>query len=275
MKKIVYSAISIFSIFIYTVTAANAIELKVITAEAPAHIALSESGENKECEEGDILSVGDMLYTGEGGYAVISVGGDPAHLLKVRENSTAYAVSRGDEKMAIMQGSLLAVLEDWNEKEEFYVNTPFAVCGVRGTGWSIKNIARTTLIEVFDGKVYVTTAIGEEPLKNPGIFVEKGYSIIVSEKNGILEKEKLDNGRLSELREEAGLLVEVSREAYRNDISLKEVLMNEKRMQIINNKLENADRRVMDRMDRMRAATPMPSPVLMRKKEERKGPKGR
>jgi len=103
----------------------------------------NSEGIRRPLKEGDTLSSGDFLETGEG--AFVDLGFDPlwTNVTRVGENSLIKIARVYPGKLQADKGSILANFEKLPKNTKFEIVTPTAVVAVRGTSFKVSHGAQT------------------------------------------------------------------------------------------------------------------------------------
>ncbi|MCK4778517.1 MAG: FecR domain-containing protein, partial [Actinomycetia bacterium] len=132
-------------------------------------------GSWEAAEMGTGISKGDMVKSGAGSFCDIQVG--DASVFRVKENTEIamknlyydHATGQENSRIKISVGKLLVKPKKLLKTSSFEVETPSAVCGVRGTKFMIEaSEDSTTKIVVSEGKVKVRkriAAIDDKPIE--------------------------------------------------------------------------------------------------------------
>lgn len=102
-----------------------------------------------------ILEKGDILETAKDSTADIIIGRETDKAIKLKENSHVEFQGINPGCLNLSKGEVLVALKKLEPKSSFVVKTPTAICGARGTGWSVNAGDSGTKICVFESNVYV------------------------------------------------------------------------------------------------------------------------
>lgn len=147
----------------------------------------------QEAKIGEILKVNDKIITGAGSTCDIRIGDS---IIRVKEKSTmliSKILREGQLESVTLGldiGKMLCKPKKLLKNESFYVKTPTAVAGVRGTRFTVEADAKkTTRIKVYDGKVRVAKRIdkleqrvGVERVIEQATQLEESQKVVITEK---------------------------------------------------------------------------------------------
>ncbi len=107
------------------------------------------------CNPGMILKEGTRIITGEESYLEMAFDRSSRNIVIVKENSEVVIRLDGIDKISLIDGKMYTLLRELKKGATFRVRTPSAICGARGTGWSVSADENVTEIISFDGRVFV------------------------------------------------------------------------------------------------------------------------
>jgi hypothetical protein len=134
------------------------------------------------------ISDGDAIKTSKDSSVEIKFGRDMKNIISASEQTSIELkkiASSGDKRIALKEGTLLSDLKELDPNSRFEVKTPTAVCGVLGTGFEAQAAERSTIVKVYDGRVYVK-GIGFRASLAKETIVEQGNQTLVH-KSGVPE----------------------------------------------------------------------------------------
>ncbi len=143
---------------------------------------------------GDILKENDVILTGANSSCDLKIGDS---MIRIKENSKLLVsqILRKEKTENVMLGldvgKMLCRPKKLMKNESFFIKTPTAVAGVRGTLFTVEaDKKKTTRIKVYNGKVSVARRI-ETLEKKVGVdrIVESGSSLEQNQKVVITEAE--------------------------------------------------------------------------------------
>jgi len=120
-----------------------------------------KKGQTEAARTGLLVHEADEIRTRAGSVDLQTRGGSA---VRVKENTTmtvAQLLGRGDARLSLKQGSLLASVKKSSADEEFAIVTPTAIAGVRGTTFSVSvnQAGQKPVVKVIDGKVALSPRI--------------------------------------------------------------------------------------------------------------------
>jgi len=162
----------------------------------------------QEARIGEILKENDKIVTGINSTCDIKIGDS---IIRIKEKSVmliSKMLRQGQLEnvtLGLDIGKMLCKPKKLLKDERFYVKTPTAVAGVRGTRFTVEADAnKTTRIKVFDGKVRVAKRIdrlenrvGVERVIEEATQLEESQKVVITEKD-VKQAEKNVNKILQE-----------------------------------------------------------------------------
>jgi len=126
-----------------------------MTVEGTATLSNSETSD-KPVEEGDLLSVDDVLQVGASSYVDLAYDKDWNNVTRVEENSSIRIRSLTPPEVELDEGGVFAKLKSLPKDSSFNVQTPTAIASVRGTEYRTTYLeGETQVYNVSDSDVYV------------------------------------------------------------------------------------------------------------------------
>ncbi len=217
MKKIILSAV-LFTVFLCLSCgkdeSKNAVkELKsgYVLGYYVGDVKVLNNGKARDVKVGMSFSKGDVISTGKGAIAEISV--NKKGFIKVSPNSSmtmAELISGKDKNIVgldIDKGKILVGLSKLKKGSEFKIKSRTAVASVRGTVFRVASEQKSAKIQVVKGVVRVNPVKDGKVLTNVEVDVSKGKAVDLSEKKvqeivekkETLEVKKLDVSELEEI----------------------------------------------------------------------------
>jgi hypothetical protein len=173
--SLIYTAVAaaifstLFSIAFYLYTGSNGKEeadqgvLKGVVVSLAGDSALIRNGESVPITIGRIVHTGDILQTFENGTVDVAFTGGILFRLKRKGRLTLSRLSIKDQSgrgilLALDSGALLNYIDRLSKGEEYSINTPTAIAGVRGTAFEIGVDRSSTMIQLIEGSIAVRPA---------------------------------------------------------------------------------------------------------------------
>ncbi|HOO71703.1 MAG TPA: FecR family protein [Spirochaetota bacterium] len=111
----------------------------------------------KPVARGTVLSTGDVISTGEDSYAEITAGGNVIRVnagSRVRISRSMVDEKEGDSLSMFFGSILLKIAKLGKDEEPYVVETPSALCAVRGTEFAVASgLDGQTIVQVSEGSV--------------------------------------------------------------------------------------------------------------------------
>lgn len=171
---------------LYFYTNLNAYRL-VEVKDLSGKVTLLRNDEDTEIYEGMRLVTNDKVKTGKKSEITLKVDSDK-HIEAMEKTCFRLAAEgtskKGYVKVKLIYGEVLSTIDEkLADKSEFIVFTPNATCAVRGTQFSVNydKDTNTTVVEVFRGKVLLTTEDDKQTIKKNTRAVVKDDEISVYE----------------------------------------------------------------------------------------------
>ncbi len=110
----------------------------------------------KSIEEGELLSVDDVVRVGPASYVDLAYDRDWSNVTRIEENSTVRIRSLFPAELGLESGGVFAKLKSLPKDSSFDVQTPTAIASVRGTEYRTTYLeGETQVYNVSDSDVYV------------------------------------------------------------------------------------------------------------------------
>ncbi|AXR60125.1 FecR family protein [Leptospira mayottensis] len=192
-----------------------------------------------ELHRGDLLNESDIILTNAGG--VVDIGLTDSSVIRVKENSRLILKelreNNGSQiKINLTAGRLLNVVEKEKKGSNFYVETPSAVAGVRGTSFEVNASQNESMVFVVEGTVEVIS------LNTAGkIYTLETTKLITVNKDGEIESINLPklNSTLPEYKDMRKNLENLGRELFLDLRDLKSAKTEEELSRIYNLNIEH------------------------------------
>ncbi len=147
---------------------------------------------------GDIIKESDLIVTAANSFCDIKIGGSIIRikaLSNVRISTLFKSGSIENTTLGLDSGKMLCKPKKLLKDENFFVKTPTAVAGVRGTQFTVEtDKAQTTRIKVFNGEVKVAKRVKQlessmEKVLNFAPVIQKEEKVVITV-NEVKEAEK-------------------------------------------------------------------------------------
>ncbi|MBE7438979.1 MAG: FecR domain-containing protein [Spirochaetales bacterium] len=118
-------------------------------------------GRTENARVGLLVHEADEIQTTTGSVDLQTRGGSAVRVKENTSMTVAMLLGRGDARLSLKQGSLLATVKKSRADEEFAVVTPTAIAGVRGTTFSVSvdQAGKQPRVKVIEGKVALAPRI--------------------------------------------------------------------------------------------------------------------
>ncbi|MEE8360459.1 MAG: FecR family protein [Candidatus Omnitrophota bacterium] len=127
------------------------------------------------------LKEGGSLKTGADSWVEIGVVTDYENVMRVAENTLVELTGLDPVKISLLKGEIRSLVEGIGSGSTFEIDTPLAVCGVRGTGWDTQTNGNQVLVDTYEDNVYFAPKNGpkKEIIRQGkrGIFKSRGRAI--------------------------------------------------------------------------------------------------
>ena len=206
--------------------------------------------EEVQCRLGMSLDSGTKVRTGVKSYLAIAFDLEKKNLVKIKEQSDVVIRLTGDEKIELVDGTVLALLKNLDKGEKFHIRTPAAVCGARGTGWRTSTTFEHSTLTVFDGKVF-TRGIGENGLLLVGEYgTTVGYERWIKKYHNPKKAKKVNKKIIEALKEEMMMLLKANSISQKELKEGKHAILDDDKMSAMDKRMEMVDNR-MERFEAM------------------------
>jgi len=150
------------------------------------------------------LQEGDRIVTKKDAYVVFYFD-KKENIVRVEEESdVVLKVGSGDNELELVNGAIYTLLKRLPRGSTFKVQTPCAVCGVRGTGWKTATDGKATDVSVFGGSVFLRGINKDGSAMEKEFTVKKGYSRSVKKFEAPGKAQKIPKDALKEYRKKMG-----------------------------------------------------------------------
>ncbi|MDP8299250.1 MAG: FecR family protein [Candidatus Tantalella remota] len=227
-------------------------EMTVISYSGDVKIIQAGQKEEVVCRSGMSLKKGDAIRTGKDSSVGILVGGE-MNIVSIHQNSNVVLVPGRGESIELLDGELLVSIKDFEEKSEFSIKTPFAVCGARGTGWVVWTDGKFSEVTVFDGEIYFKGLGAKKEY-----IVKKGKKRKIDPSGLAGEEVNVSPGDIWDMIKNIAILEKLAGIDGQGGIKAQSSFRDEKRMSMMERKMEGAERRMSSVVDIGGGVTPLP-----------------
>ncbi|MFH1360374.1 MAG: FecR family protein [Candidatus Omnitrophota bacterium] len=179
MSLTVFLAVLFFSFPLY------AQEYKIIKTKGQVLIREDESKPWQKAKKGYTLSENYELMTKRGGECTFAAGDTINKALTLKQNSQLKVSAESMGRLELIQGRVFSLIEKMDQGSTYEIQTPVAIAGARGTGWTVE-ADKDTSVKCFEGEVYVK-GLDEEGNVIADKDIPEGSGVQVKEK-GEIEK---------------------------------------------------------------------------------------
>ena len=151
VKKIMFFVLAAF-LFSFTLPAAAPVA-KVVGFEGK--VSLTRDGKDILLAEGVSLYEGDKISTAKEASCNVSFDESLNKVVTIEENSVITISVKKLNGLYLASGKVFSLVKKLGKGEKFEVYTPVAVCGVRGTGFSVEHSGGFSRISGYEGIPYV------------------------------------------------------------------------------------------------------------------------
>ena len=163
-KKILIAAFLLFCIFLFVsiiisfpkekVVLDQANKVFIVKGDVKIKKAIRATAQWQKMETSTVLEKGDVVESAEGSSVDIIIGRDNNKAVKIEEKSRVEFNEINPTDLNFSRGKILVALKKLEHKSSFTVKTPTAICGARGTAWSVEAGENKTKICVFESSIY-------------------------------------------------------------------------------------------------------------------------
>ena len=130
------------------VHAENTSFVTINDSSGEASVLLTGAQAWQRAKKGLTLSSGSSIKTGDDSYVNLVFNRERTNIVSIRPNSHVVVQLKEAHKLTLVDGTLFSSIQGLAEKSSFEIQTPLAVCGVRGTKYTVKHDAKKTLTTV-------------------------------------------------------------------------------------------------------------------------------
>lgn len=157
-------------------------DIRIEKTTGSVYLNSSESGDWVQVDGPIPLEFNDKIKTGSNGTVEIAL--DDKGVIFIGRNSEIEinTISQSDTMFSLKIGSLIAKIQHFLSSGKFQVQTPVAVCSIRGTEFGVEHskLGDETRIAVFDeGKVAVNMT-GENTMALGEVILEKNNEVVLN-----------------------------------------------------------------------------------------------
>jgi len=143
-------------IIIFACTSLYAQTAKIISVEGEVNVRADANSDWQNAKPQQYLSQDAEIKTAEKSKCILSFDEDLANIITIDENTQVKLKNLKPVEIILPRGRVFLLIDDKTSSlKPFEVRTPTAVAGVRGTGESVEFYSEETIIQCFEGKVYV------------------------------------------------------------------------------------------------------------------------
>jgi len=169
-------------------------------------VKISRNGAETGVLPGNPVREGDRISTGERSFLVIQI--TDRDIVRISSNSVfeiRSIMNRNDVKLFLERGEVISKVSRLEKNDNFMVQTPSVIAGVRGTEFSVTVSAAEERVAVLKGNVVVSLITEEKKLTHSEKVAAQGNTIVIKKGSDIPEfvtvaisKEEQSNiGRIS------------------------------------------------------------------------------
>jgi len=132
------------------------------------------------------LEGGDSLRTGADSWAEIGIVADYENVIRVNEKTIIELLRLSSiVRIGLLKGEIRSLVEGIGSGSTFEIDTPLAVCGVRGTGWDTQADGSQVIVDTYEDDVYFAPKNGpkKEIIREGkrGVFKARGRAIAMQD----------------------------------------------------------------------------------------------
>ncbi len=218
--------------------------VKVISYAGDVKIIPPKKREPVQCRLGMSLSSGTKVITANDSYLAVAFDSKKKNIVKIKENSYVIIKLSREDKIELVDGQIMLLLESIKKGESFRVRTPSAVCGARGTGWRTTIDGEATTIAVFDGEVFARGIDKNGLLMDDEYWTKWGYKRTIKKYESPQDEVKLPEEEVEKMLEEMKMLLNANNISQIMVEEDKQALLNKSKMTALDNRLERIERRM-------------------------------
>jgi hypothetical protein len=107
-----------------------------------------------EAAVGMILKKGDSIKTGPRSWAELRIEADYTNVFRMREKTLIKLAYLWPAEISLLKGEIRSLVEGLSKGSTFQIETPLAVCGVRGTGWDTQTDGKKDAVYTYEEEVH-------------------------------------------------------------------------------------------------------------------------
>jgi len=198
MKKFLFISIMFFiSFFAYPES------IKIIDVIGRVYVKVLPTSSYELAKIGMELNKDSEVKTESSSICTIVFDNNPNNVLTIKENSQIIIKNLKPVNLYLLNGRIFALVRDLKDVEEFKVQTPNAIAGVRGTGEGINFINSNTEALCFEGSIEIESL--KENNKDSEILNE-GEGVIVFSDGSFSEIFQIEREDLEDWQDFLGYL---------------------------------------------------------------------
>ncbi|GEM_PF-3389109 len=121
----------------------------------------------QKAEKGMALGSGSSIKTGDDSHVNLAFDTEKTNIVSVRPNSHVVVQLKEDDKLTLIDGAVFSSLRNLPEGSTFRVRTPLAVCGARGTKFTVSYDSEKALTAL----AVLESSVVLQSLREPDKFV--------------------------------------------------------------------------------------------------------
>jgi len=128
------------------------------------------------CQKGMVIHPADWIKTGPGGSVTLAFDSKADNAVTVSENSIIIMKMDGYFKVQLLQGKVLAILENVEHGETFRALTPSVVAESTSSKWAVSSDGAYSTVVVVDGEAFVCGVNKDGSVKKERYNVKEGFA---------------------------------------------------------------------------------------------------
>lgn len=127
----------------------------ILTVRGDVQIKPDQARQWAPAQSGMPLSVNDELMTGPDGVTELQFDRQSFNVVRLDPGSRLRVRRAAPVRLHLQAGTAACLIDDWDAASTFELRTPTALLGVRGTGWTVEATSSQTLLNTFEGAVWI------------------------------------------------------------------------------------------------------------------------
>ena len=144
-----------------------ATSVTVYNASGDANVLLPGDQTWQEAKKGMTLNSGSGIKTGDNSHVNLAFNTTKTNIVTIRSNSHVVAQLKANGQLTLIDGTLFSSIQNLAEGSSFVIQTPLAVCGVRGTKYTVSYDSENALTAV----AVLQNSVILQSIKEPDKFV--------------------------------------------------------------------------------------------------------